>query len=126
MKSWLLMAAIATAACASTTTTTQDPPAAAADASGIYDFNTTVDGNAVTGTVTITRSGNAYGGTVTTNITDPIDISAVTMEGNQITVMAITPDGPITFVMNFTGDDFTGTWALGTMSGTHTGKRRTG
>jgi hypothetical protein len=128
MKSWLLAAALTTlAACASAPSNPETTPAAsrAVDPAGMYDFNTTVDGSAVTGVVTITRGPSGHTGTITTNVTDPITIDQVTAEGNRITVIALTPDGALTFTMDFSGDDFSGTWTLGEMSGTHTGRRRT-
>lgn len=127
MKSWLLAAALTTlAACASAPSNPETAAASTAvEPAGTYDFNTTVDGTAVTGVVTITRGTGGYTGTITTNVTDPITIDQVTAEGNRITVIALTPDGALTFTMDFSGDDFSGAWALGEMSGTHTGKRRT-
>lgn len=127
MKSWLLAAALTTlAACASAPSNPETAAASTAvEPAGTYDFNTTVDGTAVTGVVTITRGTGGYTGTITTNVTDPITIDQVTAEGNRITVIALTPDGALTFTMDFSGDDFSGTWTLGEMSGTHTGKRRT-
>ena len=127
MKSWLLVTAAATlAACASTPATTDQASArVTVDPVGVFDFNTTVDGTPVNGVVTITRANGIFGGSITTNVTDPITVNTVTVEGQRVSVVANTPDGPLTFLMDFTGNDFTGTWGLGTMSGTHTGKRRT-
>lgn len=129
MRSWLLAAAAATlAACASSSTPApaDAPPAAViAEPVGIYDFTTTADGTAVTGTVTITKAESGYTGSITTNVTDPIAITMVSVEATRINVTALTPDGPLSFIMDMAGNDFTGTWALGEMTGTHTGRRRT-
>lgn len=103
------------------------PPPAAVDPVGVFDFTTTVEGmGAVNGTITITKNpAGGYGGTIGTNVTETITIRTVTVDGQKVNVVADTPDGPITFTMEFTGNDFTGTWTLGGMSGVHTGKRRT-
>jgi hypothetical protein len=121
---------VAGAACASAPAS---PPAPVApvvtappqvDPVGAFDFSTTVEGSMVNGTVTVARTDTGFGGTVTTTMTEPIPVRSVVVEGQKMTVTADTPDGPVVFLMEFKGDDFTGTWTLGTMSGSHSGKRR--
>lgn len=102
------------------------PPApAAVNPVGIFDFATNVEGMAVNGTMTISRNAaGAYEGTIATNVTETIPIRTVTVTGQRMNVVADTPDGPLNFVLEFRGDEFSGTWELGAMTGTHSGKRR--
>jgi len=131
MKKWsiiLLPALALTAACASAPAI---PPAEVVPPTpppvnpvGMFDFTTTVEGTIVNGTVTVVKTDTGFGGSITTTVTEPVPVRAVTVEGQKLTVTADTPDGPITFTMDFKGDEFAGGWNLGTMAGTHTGKRR--
>jgi len=91
---------------------------------GAFDFTTTVEGAAVTGTITIVRNGDAYSGSVGTNVTETIGIRSVVVEGQTMTVVGDTPDGPVTMTVTFTGDAFSGAWTLGAMGGEMSGKRR--
>lgn len=118
-----LAAAVMLAACASSG---QQAPAGPAplDPVGTYDFTTNVEGTPVTGVVTITRNSTGYGGSVATDVTETIPITAVTVEGQKVMVTAATPDGPLTFALTMNGADFTGSWTLGPMAGTMTGKKR--
>ena len=111
-----------TGACASAQVTPDAP--AALDPVGIYDFTTTVDGSVVSGTVTITQGTSGYGGSIATDATETIPVRSVTVDGQKLTVLADSPDGPVTFIINVDGDDFAGTWSYAGMSGSHTGKRR--
>lgn len=94
------------------------------DPVGAFDFTTTVDGMPVNGTVTITRQGSQYGGSITTNVTEALPISTVTVEGQTVQIGSTAPDGPLTFSMIFTGETFTGSWTYAGMQGTLTGRRR--
>lgn len=98
------------------------------DPVGAFDFSTTVEGTDVSGTITVTREANGYGGTITTDVTEPIPIRTVSVQGQTMEVAAETPDGPLTMTLTFTGDAFTGSWSMadGSMSGALTGSRRTG
>jgi hypothetical protein len=119
---WTIALCVLTGACASTPAT---PPAPAPlDPVGVYDFTTDVDGTAVTGTITITNGASGYGGSIGTNVTESMPVRSVAVEGQRVTVRADAPDGPVTFTMDFDGDDFIGTWTYADMSGTHSGRRR--
>jgi len=96
------------------------------DPVGTFDFTTSMDGTAIEGTITIQRAQNGYTGSLTTNVTEPIPVSSVVVEGQKVTVVANAPDGPVTMVFTFTGNDFTGNWTYANMSGTASGRRRTG
>jgi hypothetical protein len=93
---------------------------------GTFDFSTTVEGTAVTGTIVVTESSSGYGGTVSTNVTESAPINSVLVDGQSMTVSMQTPDGPATITLNFTGESFTGTWSYAGMSGPLTGQRRAG
>ena len=109
-------------ACASAQVTPDAP--AAMDPVGAYDFTTTVEGTVVSGTITITQGTNGYGGSISTDATETIPVRSVAVEGQKLTVLADSPDGPVTFTMTMDGDAFVGTWSYAGMSGAHTGKRR--
>ena len=128
---------ISAAAC--TTATTADPvpnptpapvaaPAPAASAAvnpvGRFEFATTLQGQMLTGTMEITGTPGAYAGRVTSSATEPIPITTVTVEGQTMTVVGDTPNGPLTIRMTFTESGaFTGNWTLGGDGATLTGKR---
>ena len=105
-------------------TTPPPAPTPAATAAGIYDFSTNVQGQEVTGTVTITGSPGSYGGSIVTTATPEIPIKSVTMEGQAITVTADTPDGEVVFQMTMEGMDFSGSWSYAGQSGTMRGRKR--
>lgn len=117
-----LALALLTGACASA----QAPPEGPAplDPIGVYDFTTNVEGTTVSGTITISQGTSGYGGSIATNATETIPVRSVAVERQKLTVLADSPDGPVTFVMTLNGDEFTGTWSYAGMSGAHTGKRR--
>jgi hypothetical protein len=106
------------------TMTTTTATSAAVNPVGRYEFATAVQGQPVTGTITITGNPGAYGGEITTSVTPPLPISGATVSGQQVTVTGNTPDGTLTFRMNFTdGTSFSGAWELAGDSGNLTGRR---
>ena len=115
----LLAGAVLVAGCASAPAQPR-----AVDPVGVFDFSTAVEGQAVTGTLEISRSNDVLGGTLSTSVTEPIPVRAVTVEGQQMTVLADTPDGPVSMILTFAGNEFTGSWTYAGMSGTLTGVRR--
>jgi hypothetical protein len=119
---------LAAAACAPAAQTAAAPAAPAASPGlnpvGRYEFSTSVQGQAVTGGVEIAGTAGAYTGQITTSITPPLPISSVAVAGQVITVTGDTPDGVLTFTMNFSdGTNFTGGWTLSGDSGQLTGRR---
>ncbi|HST59074.1 MAG TPA: hypothetical protein VLK84_10305 [Longimicrobium sp.] len=137
MKTRLFLAAtlsLAVSACApaATTTTagtgmgTSSAPASAATVNpvGRYEFATSVQGQPVTGGMTVGGTPGAYTGQITTSITPPLPISSVTATGQQMVVTGSTPDGALTIRVNFTdATAFTGSWELSGDSGSLTGRR---
>lgn len=101
-------------------------PAAAVDPVGVYDFSAMNEGQEVTGTITITGSAGSYGGTVTASGMSDATIRSVTVRGSTITVTADTSDGEAVLEFTLTGQDLSGRWSLGGMSGTLTGQKRNG
>jgi hypothetical protein len=99
----------------------QPPPF---EPAGYFEFITDAQGTAVSGAIEIRKSeGGGYAGTVSTSATDAMPIGAVTVEGQRMTLVSDTPDGPATLVLVFEGDVFTGSWSYAGMSGVLSGKR---
>lgn len=92
---------------------------------GVFEFETTVDGGPVTGSVEITGQPDTYTGTIRTSVTQDMPIAGVAVDGNLLVVTADTPDGVLTLRMRFTGDEFTGGWTLAGDGAPLTGRRRT-
>ncbi|HEX5724149.1 MAG TPA: hypothetical protein VFX98_01715 [Longimicrobiaceae bacterium] len=90
---------------------------------GNFEFTTEVNGQPMRGNIHITGAPGAYTGRVTADIMSEIPISSVSVAGQQLTVVADTPDGAVTIVLNFQGDNFTGNWSLGGQGGAVTGRR---
>jgi hypothetical protein len=91
---------------------------------GKYEFTTSLQGQILTGTMEITGTAGAYAGRITSSATEPIAITTVTVEGQNMTVVGETPNGPLTIKMTFTeAGAFTGNWTLSGDGATLTGKR---
>jgi hypothetical protein len=96
----------------------------AMDPVGRYEFSTSVQGQAITGGVEISGTPGSYTGRITTSITPPLPISSVTVEGQSMIVTGMTPDGVLTFRMNFSdATSFTGGWELDGDTGQLTGRK---
>jgi hypothetical protein len=80
------------------------------------------DDNEVNGTIEVSGSPGAYGGRLRTP-NDDIPIAQVTVAAQVLSLMVNTPDGPLTFTLTFTGNDFTGNWAMAGATGPITGQR---
>jgi hypothetical protein len=106
-----------------TSTTTSTTAAAALNPVGQYEFATQVNGEAVTGTIEITGTPGAYGGRVVTLQFPEFTVRSASAAGQELTVVAETPTGNVTFRMAFTGNTFTGGWTLGGDTGPITGRR---
>jgi hypothetical protein len=130
----ILAAAIALslAACAAGTageaSTPAGGPAAGAQAAavnpvGTFEFTTMVNGASVNGTLEVMGSPGAYTGRLRTSILPEMPVSSASVSGQEMTVLADAPDGTVTIRMTFTGDTFTGSWALGGDGGALSGRR---
>jgi len=104
------------------------PPAPAPfEPTGAYDFSTNVDGTLVSGTLTVIDGTSGLRGTVTTDVTEPLSLSSVRVEERTVTGTGSTPDGTFSITMTVAEDGtFTGGWSLGAMSGSVTGRKRSG
>lgn len=114
------------AACASSSNSAPAAPAVPppVNPEGYYEFATDIEGQLVTGSIEIRQGqGGGYTGVLSTTATEPVPVSSVAVNGQQLTVTSSTPDGPATLVLTFTGDTFTGSWTYAGMSGTMAGKR---
>jgi hypothetical protein len=113
----------ATVTTTTTTTTVATTSSAAVNPVGEYEFATQVNGEAVTGTIEITGTPGAYGGRIVTLQFPEFTVRSASAAGQELTVVAETPNGNVTFRMTFTGNTFTGGWTLGGDTGPVTGRR---
>jgi len=129
----LLLAACATAPRSEPEPAPQPQPAAATTAAatafdpvGTYSFSVDMQGNAINGTMTITRATDGRIGGDMTSDQGTLTFSSVVIEGKKVTASGLLQNGPeLTFVMEFAGDDFSGTFsAQGTTAGTISGTRK--
>lgn len=92
---------------------------------GTFDFTATApDGSTSKGSIIITGFPGAYTGKVERDGLGWTDLTSVTVEGQTITTSAPIPEGLVVTTVTFTGDEFTGKWAIQGMEGTISGKRR--
>ncbi|HEY0021277.1 MAG TPA: hypothetical protein VGB24_00145 [Longimicrobium sp.] len=105
------------------TTTVATTPSAALNPVGAYEFATQVGGQDVTGTMEITGTPGAYTGRLVTNHFPEFPVRSASAAGQEMTVVAETPNGNVTFRLTFTGNAFTGGWTQGGDSGAITGRR---
>ena len=113
----------ATVTTTTTTTTVATTSSTAVNPAGAYEFATQVNGEAVRGTMEITGTPGAYGGRIVTNHFPEFVVRSASAAGQELTVVAETPQGNVTFRMAFTGPAFTGSWSLGGDTGAITGRR---
>jgi hypothetical protein len=100
------------------------PAPVSLDPVGTYTFETSFDGQAITGEIIITGSKGAYGGSVEPDVgPPPVPITEVTVSGWEITLTADAGGEVLIIVMTFTGNSYTGSWALGLDSGELKGEK---
>jgi hypothetical protein len=116
-------AAPATAARGATPAPAPAPAPAALNAVGTYSFATEVNGTPVAGTLVVTRANNVWGGKLTSDVFPEIPVTGVVVEGQTMKIAAESPNGSVSIIMNFSGNDYTGTWELGGLTGPVSGKR---
>ncbi len=94
------------------------------DPVGTYSFESSYQGQAITGQIIIRGTPGNYSGSVEPmEGPPPVEIYSVRVEGQQITVFGDAGGEDLVITMNFTGGTYTGTWVLGFDSGELTGER---
>lgn len=118
-KAALALAALAAAfACA---TTPAGPPPF--DPVGSFEYTAYVEGQPLSGTMTIEEAEEGYEGTILSAAFPPIPITSVTVEGQAGTIEAVGPGGPLLIEFTATDDLIQGTWAMGEEGGDFTATR---
>ncbi len=120
-----LAVAAGTVACAAKASVDAPPPAPAPlDPVGVYSFSTLYQGEPMTGRIVIRGAPGSYTGVVEpTAGAPPVEIYSVTVEGQQVRILADAGGDDLMMTMTFTGDQYTGSWVLGFDSGEMTGTR---
>ena len=97
------------------------------DPVGNFEYTTTVDGQPMSGVISIMKKENALTGKIVSEVMPEIAISAVKVEARKVTLTAQIPDGPeLVIVLTFEDDNkFAGNWSTGDQSGAISGKRKT-
>jgi hypothetical protein len=103
--------------------TGEPDPAPVLDISGTYTLNTVIQGSTVQGRMEITGEPGAWGGSVYTDFTGQIPIASLDMEGNRATLVLDSTQGPVTVLLTFAGDAYTGEWSSGEDGGTVEGRK---
>jgi hypothetical protein len=122
MRYLFVLALVASASCAGASRSEVAPQPL--NPVGTWDFTADFEGQEIAGTLEITGSPGAFAGSVQTDIGPDAPLSSVTIEGQIVTLIAETPDGPAVLELTVEGDTFGGTWALGAAGGTLRGTRR--
>ncbi|MDH3458684.1 MAG: hypothetical protein OER90_17730 [Gemmatimonadota bacterium] len=101
------------------------PTPAPFDPVGTFSFTTTYEGQAMGGRIVIRGEPGAYTGMVEPQAggPPPVEIYAVTVEGQKVTVFADAGGEDLIMEMEFVGDRYTGSWTLGFQGGESTGER---
>ena len=126
----VLAAGLVLAACARSSNEVAPPPAPPGptatptlDPVGAYDFSTEVDGQPVTGVLSISGSPGAYTASMSSDIGN-IPIRNITVEGMRLSFVADHPEATAFVEVVFSGDSFSGEWDAGDMFGYISGSRR--
>jgi hypothetical protein len=92
---------------------------------GEFEFSTmTPDGTPIRGTISISGNPGAYTGSIDAADQGKFPIKSVVVSSQTMTINAEHPQGPLDVRLAFVGDDFTGSWQLGTDTGEMAGKRK--
>ncbi|MDE2751404.1 MAG: hypothetical protein OXI83_02395 [Gemmatimonadota bacterium] len=110
-----LAALLAAVACA---TTPAGPPPF--DPAGSYEYTAVVEGQPLSGTMTIEEAEEGYEGTILSAAFPPIPITSVTVEGQAGTIEAAGPGGPLIVEFTVTDDMIQGMWSMGLEGGDFT------
>lgn len=98
----------------------------AADLTGDWGWSLDLGGQTISGTMTITRSGASWGGTVVPDGMQPATVRTVTITGERITIAVDAPEGEAIVEGTLTADRRTlsGTLTYNGMAGSFTGRKR--
>lgn len=112
-----------TPAPASTASMPAPAPAGALNPVGRYEFNTIVNGQPMSGTMTVEGQPGAYTGRLESNVIPQAPITGVTVNGQQMVVIVQVPQGDVAITMNMNGNAFTGNWAIAGDTGEISGRK---
>ena len=98
---------------------------AAVDPVGEFEYSTmTPDGTPLSGVMTIRGTPGNYTGNIDAGAMGVFPVRGVTVSGQSMTIASQHPEGPLEVRLTFVGDEFTGSWHLGTQTGEMAGKRK--
>jgi hypothetical protein len=97
---------------------------ASVDPVGEFEYSTMTPDGPLTGAITIRGTPGNYTGTIDGGIMGMFPVKGVTVSGQTMTIASEHPEGPLEVRLTFVGDEFTGSWHLGTESGEIAGKRK--
>jgi hypothetical protein len=98
--------------------------AAAVNPVGEFEYSTMTPDGPLTGTMTIRGTPGNYTGSINAGAMGVFPVKGVTVNGQVMTIASEHPEGPLGLRLTFVGDEFTGSWHLGTESGEVAGKRK--
>jgi len=121
----LLFAVSGLAACAAQSVSGEPPAPVQLDPVGVYSFSTTVEGAPLLGRVVIRGEPGSYTGMIepAEGPVGPLEIYAVTVEGQKLTAYADSGGDDVILILEFTGNAYKGTWTSGFDGGEITGER---
>lgn len=97
--------------------------AAAVDPVGEFQYSTMTPDGPVSGVMTIRGTPGHYTGSIDAGTLGVFPVKGVTVSGQAMTIASEHPEGPLELRLTFVGDEFTGSWHLGTESGEIAGRR---
>ena len=101
-----------------------EPEIPALDAVGVYDFSTSVEGQTMTGSITITGSPGAYSGTISSGMLGTVPLRNIEVDGMDLSFLADIPEATVAFLLTFEDDSFEGEWDAEGMVGFISGTKR--
>jgi hypothetical protein len=128
----LLAAGLAVTACSQSTggSAAEPPPPApepevqTLDAIGVYDFSTSVEGQTVTGTFTISGEPGAYTGSMSSSMFGTMPLRDIAVDGMDLSFLVDLPDATVAIFLTFEADSYTGEWDAEGMTGFISGSKR--
>ena len=91
---------------------------------GVYDFTTAVEGQTVTGTLTLSGAPGAYSGSMTSDI-GGMTVRNISVDGMEVSFVGDMPEATVYFVLVFEDESsFSGEWDAEGMVGYLTGTKR--